>query len=116
MKKKDYILFAFVILSIIITSIFIYTRPIQEEAYVQIRIDNKIYATYSLETDQIIPINDTNTCIIKDHKVSMSEANCPDQICVHSKAIDAHGGTIICLPNHIIIEIITNKQDFDTIT
>ena len=34
----------------------------------------------------------------------MTEANCPKQICVNIDAITENGGTIICLPNKIVIE------------
>ena len=54
--------------------------------------------------DQIIKINDTNVCEIKDGCVRMSWADCPDQLCIHQRAIDENGGMIVCLPNRIVIE------------
>ena len=69
-----------------------------------ITVDGKEYGTYSLAEDQTIQINDTNVCEIKDGKVSMTEANCPDHLCMKQKAIDSTGGTIVCLPNKVVIE------------
>ena len=40
----------------------------------------------------------------------MIEADCPDQICVHSVPITAKGGSIVCLPNHIVLRV-TNIDD-----
>lgn len=71
---------------------------------IRITVDAEEYGTYSLSKDQVIRINDTNVCEIKDGKVRMTEANCPDQLCIHQRAIDEGGGTIICLPNRIVIE------------
>ena len=43
-------------------------------------------------------------CEIKDGKVTMIEATCPDHYCMKQKAVDEHGGSIICLPNKVVIE------------
>ena len=64
----------------------------------------KEYGTYSLEKDQTIKINDTNVCEIKDGQARMISAQCPDHLCMKQKAIDEKGGTIVCLPNKVVIE------------
>lgn len=46
-----------------------------------------------------------NTIVIKDNEVYMQNASCPDQICVHHKAVSKNGESIICLPNEVYIEI-----------
>ena len=35
---------------------------------------------------------------------SMISATCPDHLCKKQKAIDENGGTIVCLPNKVVIE------------
>lgn len=89
-------------------------KPESENAYLQIRVNDQIYGEYELDKDQTIAIKKTNKCVIKDQKVYMSDANCPDQICVHSKSIDKKGGTIICMPNQIVLEIINGENEVDT--
>ena len=42
---------------------------------------------------------------IKDRKVRMEDADCPDQICVNHRAISRDGESIICLPNQTIVTI-----------
>ena len=69
-----------------------------------ITVDGKEFGTYSLSKDQVIHIGDTNVCEIKDGKVTMIEATCPDHYCMKQKAVDEHGGSIICLPNKVVIE------------
>lgn len=72
---------------------------------IRITVDGEEYGTYSLSKDQIIPIGTTNVCEIKNGAVRMIEADCPDQLCIHQTPIDAtHRGSIICLPNKVIIE------------
>ena len=34
----------------------------------------------------------------------MIEADCPDHLCLKQKAVDSTGGTIVCLPNKVVIE------------
>ena len=68
-----------------------------------ITVGGDVYGTYPL--DQEISIGDTNICRIQDGQVSMIWADCPDQVCVHTRAIENGGGTIVCLPNRIVLEI-----------
>ncbi len=72
----------------------------------QITVGGKLYGTYDLDKDQTIQIGHTNTCEIRDGKVYMTEANCPDQICVKSAPISASGGSIVCMPNRVVLSII----------
>lgn len=71
---------------------------------IRIMVDGVESGTYSLGENQVININDTNTCEIKNGSVRMIEATCPDKLCIKQKAVDNTGGTIICLPNKVIIE------------
>ena len=64
-------------------------------ASIRITVDGEEYGTYSLSRDQTIKINDTNVCEIKDGKVRMISAECPDHLCMKQKAIDEKGGTIV---------------------
>lgn len=72
--------------------------------YVDITINGEEYGTYSLKENQKIAIGNTNVCEIKDYTCRMIEANCPKQICVNTDVITENGGTIVCLPNKIVIE------------
>ena len=57
--------------------------------------------------------SDGNTCRIEDGEVFMSAADCPDQICVNSAHINAHGGSIVCLPNKVILKIVSGESQED---
>ena len=71
---------------------------------ITITVDGEEYGTYSLGKDQTISINDTNVCEIKDGKAHMISATCPDHLCLKQREIDEKGGTIVCLPNKVVIE------------
>lgn len=83
---------------------------------VRITVNGTEYGTYSLSEDQTISINDTNICEIKNGEVRMIEAECPDHLCLKQKAIGNAGGTIVCLPNKVVIEgeKISDSDDTDS--
>lgn len=104
MKKKE-IIFVIIILAIAaaIWGYQYFTRP---ESYksVTITVRGKEYGTYSLDEDQVIKINNTNVAEIKNGQIAMTEAKCPDQLCIHQGPFGKRGGLIVCLPNEVIIE------------
>lgn len=46
-----------------------------------------------------------NRVEIADNIVTVSEANCRDQICVKTQSISKNGEIIVCLPNKFTVEI-----------
>ena len=72
---------------------------------VVIRVDGETYGTYDLSEDQTIDIQGTNVLEIHKGEARMSEADCPDRLCVHQKAISRDGESIICLPNKIVVSV-----------
>ncbi len=87
-------------------------------AKVLVTIDGNEYGEYDLSEDQEIPIVidgvETNRLEIKDGKANMVWADCPDQLCVHQKAISKEKESIICLPNRIVVTVISeDESDFD---
>ena len=87
---------------------------------IRITVNGEEYGTYSLGKDQVIKINGTNVCEIKNGEVKMTEADCPDHLCMKQKAVDSTGGTIVCLPNKVVIEgekgesLNEDSPEFDT--
>ena len=50
--------------------------------------------------------SETNTITVERGRVCISEANCPDQICVHQGWISDGTVPIVCLPHTLIVEIV----------
>lgn len=121
LRKNDLILVG--ILAVLALAAFLFFRLQQTGgSCLEIRVDDQVYGRYSLTEDQEIDLAGegyANLASIKDGKATMVKADCPDQICVHHKAIDKDGETIICLPHKIVLEVIDedgqNKQDYDII-
>ncbi|MDD3403008.1 MAG: NusG domain II-containing protein [Hespellia sp.] len=76
---------------------------------VKVTLDGEVYGTYELGRDQTIQIdskNGSNTLTIKDGRADMTDADCPDQICVKESPLeDDTPRTIVCLPHKLIVEI-----------
>ena len=76
-------------------------------------------ARYALSEDQevIITTGDNNEyeniMVIENGKVTVREANCPDSICVKTRAASKAGETIVCLPHKLVIEILADPSDAD---
>lgn len=87
---------------------------------IRITVDGEEYGTYSLKEDQVISIGETNVCRIENGKVKMTEASCPDHLCMKQRAVGSSGGTIVCLPNKVVIEGVSlsdsenQTPEFDT--
>lgn len=56
-----------------------------------------------------------NTVQIKDGRIRMLEADCPDQTCVHMGWLDSNAMPIVCLPNHLSIEFADSENDMDAV-
>lgn len=60
-----------------------------------------------------------NVLTISGGKASVTDADCPDQLCVHQKSISRRGEAIICLPHKLVITIEggrENEPELDAVT
>ena len=57
----------------------------------------------------------SNTIYIRDKKLFVSEATCPDQSCVHSLPLSDRGGVICCVPNGVVITAKNNDIYWDVV-
>lgn len=117
-KKNDLMLAMGVILSAMIIFLIRTYIGTESSGYVTVRQDGEILATYDLLEEGTYELNGgTNTIVIKDGKVDMVEANCPDHLCVHQKAISKNKESIICLPNQLIVQIVSQDEaELDAVT
>lgn len=77
---------------------------------VEITVDGNVIQTLNLNEDGEILVHGfnvgTNRVVVKDKKVSVTEASCPDKVCIHKGWIQHTGENVVCLPNHMIARII----------
>lgn len=82
--------------------------------------DGEVIAEYPLSEDHAVTIssdeNGYNLLMISGKEASVSDANCPDRLCVSQKAISRRGESIICLPHKLVILIESMEEgDVDAI-
>ena len=108
-----------VILSIVLIAYLFQTLwSHQHAAKVQIRLGDKIYATYSLNQQREIHIHGPigNAVIsIAQGKVRFAKSPCHNQYCVHQGWLTHTGEAAICLPNQISLELIGEKKPYDSL-
>lgn len=118
LKKKDWILIAIIISVAVLAYLSRYLLRDTGSGNVIVKVNGEITGTYELSNDTKVPINHgSNILEIKNGKAKMIEADCPDQLCVHQRAIEANGENIICLPNKVIVEIKSQTESkMDAVT
>ena len=77
-----------------------------------VRVNGVETERYSLLQNGSFPLNGgSNILVIEDGYAWMSEANCPDHICVRQGKIHYTGQVITCLPNRLTVTIEGGEDD-----
>lgn len=120
MKNKVLILICALIFCIgIIGSLFVLFSP--KKNTVNIKRDGEILYSFDLSSaeDKIIKIpygKSSNTVEIKDGKIRVQDAECPDKTCVNMGWLSSASMPIVCLPNHLVIEFSdSDSNDVDAV-
>ena len=117
--KNDVIFISFLAVFCIAVCLWVYKGGAVEGSNIKITVDGKEYGTYSLLEEQTITIGEgesLNIIEIKGGKAYMKEASCPDQLCVDQNEISFDKESIICLPNKVVITVISDvESDLDGI-
>lgn len=75
----------------------------------KITVDGKLFRTVELTgEEQEIEINTEhgyNLLKVHDYGIEMIDADCPDKVCLTFGFIERNGGTIVCLPHKLLVEI-----------
>ncbi len=114
LPKTDIIFLAILITIGLLLTVLIYFPRSSAGTYVEIRVDGKKAAAYSLSADRretLHTASGENTIIIKDGAVSMAAADCPDKVCVSMRRISRSGETIVCLPHKLVLEIRSGESE-----
>lgn len=115
--RNDVILISFILIIAAIGLLYLFVFR-SHGNMVQITVDGKQYGEYPLSQNITKDIywgednKNHNRLVIKDGKAFMETATCPDGICVAHNAIFRKGESIICLPNRVVISVVT-KDDVE---
>ncbi|MGN0350495.1 MAG: NusG domain II-containing protein [Roseburia sp.] len=118
--KRDIVFLLMLVVVLCAVSFVVSLKTGTSGNQVEIQVDGEVYGIYSLTQDQEIPIEIdgqvTNILKIENGTADMIEADCPDQLCVHQRAISKANETIVCLPHKVVVQVISDTEsEFDSI-
>ena len=112
MKKNDIILIAVLLVAAVLTAAGVriwQMNNTKDAAKVVVTIDGQVYGTYPLSEDRTerieLPDGSYNILTISGGYADMTEASCPDQICVKHNHIRYSKESIVCLPNKVVVTV-----------
>ena len=108
---KD-ILLIIILLALGLSAFLIIESGREDGAYVKVTVDGELVAEYSLSKDGEYHLNGgTNLLIVSGGKAFIKDADCPDGLCIHQGKISRSGERIVCLPNRVMIEVISEDDE-----
>lgn len=118
MKKWDYLLIALLFAISLTPYLFLRTSTgASKNIYAEVSINNEVVKKINIS--DLKNLNKSfefdskyghNTLLVTNKGISVSHADCPDQICVKSKPIEKENRVIACLPNKMIIKIVIEEH------
>ena len=111
--RNDIILLVvFLLIGVVLCGVLYLTS--KEGATVEVSVGGEVVAVYPLDKDVSVDIegkgDGINHLEIKDGEAYVTEANCPDGICIHMGKISYNNESIVCLPNQVVITVIDEEN------
>ena len=108
-STKFWVLLIGALLLVAVIGLFVMQAVREEGAQVVITWNGEVDGTYSLAEDRTFVFEGENggrnVVVIENGLVFVSEANCPDQVCVNHKPTNQTADPIVCLPNKLVVEV-----------
>lgn len=115
MKKNDFILLA--VLVVIALAAFcgvsLYSALSTKEPEAVVYLNGEEQGRYPLSEDATVELRQEsgyNILKIQDGKADITEASCPDKVCVNHRAVSKQGESLVCLPNKMVVEIENGEE------
>ena len=109
MKKNTLLRDAALILVLLLLAgalYFAFSASREEGACAVVIVEGEEAGRYPLNKNGVFPLNGgSNILVIENGYAYLSEADCPDKICVHMGKIHLNGQLIVCLPNEVIVTV-----------
>ena len=120
LKGRDAALLILIIIgAAIVGTVMWFMRNSQTAERVVVKVDGTTVYSESLDKDAEYKAEGYdggyNTIVIKDKKVSVREADCPDKVCMNSGEIEKSGDTIVCMPHRVVVEIEGGEASVDSV-
>ena len=122
-KKNDIILIGVILVLALLSYVgmTLFQSANTHDAEAVVLIDGVEYGSFPLDTDMVerieLPDGAFNVLEIKDGKADVTDASCPDGICVNHRPVSRQKQSITCLPNRLVVEIRSGDMaDVDAFT
>ena len=112
---RDLILVA--VLLVAALALFFVMRSLQARdtgtgAQAVVTVDGREIGRYPLKKNGTFPLNGgTNILVVENGEAWVSEANCPDKVCMGMGKISRNGEFIACLPNRLLVVVEGAAED-----
>jgi len=106
-KKADVLLAVFILAAGILSAVGLAFGGGAGEV-ARITVDGREYGVYDLTEDQTITVESNghfNIVTISGGQVSVTDADCPDKLCIRQGPAGRTNQSIVCLPNRMVIEV-----------
>ena len=80
--------------------------------FAEIYSDGELVEKVNLKVDRVLTVESefgTNVVTVKDGKIAVTQATCPDHYCMQRGFCDS-GRSIVCLPNRLVIEFVDGRE------
>lgn len=94
--------------------VFIFIMNSSRGAKTAVITCGEVQRELSLETDGVFKVEGAEF-EVKDGRIRLVNADCPDKLCEKTGFIGAPGQSIICVPKKITVQISGESADFDAI-
>ena len=104
MKTKVWIMLLAVVL-VVCVALGVWLLWPREAKNAQVYSDGELLFTLDLRIDQTKTVQSqygTNVITVKDGKIAVTQADCPDHYCM-DRGFCSGGAQIVCLPNRLVI-------------
>lgn len=115
MKKNDVIL-VIALLAFALAAfggVSLYSRLSTNKPEAVVYLDGVEQGRYPLSEDTTVEIRQGvgwNILQIQDGKADITEASCPDKVCVNHRPVHGQGESLVCLPNKMVVEIENGEE------
>lgn len=112
MKTKTWVLLLGSLLALCLGLSLWLLIPGADAARAEIWSDGELLDTVDLGTDQTKTVTSqygTNVITVKDGKIAVTQADCPDGYCM-DRGFCSSGVQIVCLPNRLVIRFIGEQK------
>ena len=110
--KTKYWIALLALIALVCLGISLVTMGGEDAARAQISSNGQVVRIVDLSVDQEFTIEtDTgrNVITVKDGKIAVTEASCPDHYCM-ARGFCSKGAQIVCLPNRLVIEFLGEAE------